>query len=59
MLSVEVEGEGQRLLALYQKAGAAYGGGFRMVETKQHYFINLATFREFFISLLDMGPLNE
>lgn len=29
MLSVEVEGEGQRLLALYQKAGAAYGGGFR------------------------------
>lgn len=27
---------------LYQKPGAAHGGGFRMVEVKRHYLISLA-----------------
>lgn len=43
---------------LYQKPGAACGGGFRMVAMKQHYLISLATETGSFSSLLlDMGSL--
>lgn len=45
---------------LYQKPGAAYGGGFRMVEMKWHYLISLAADTGSHASLLlDIGSLNE